>query len=206
MPKIEVWKCPRTGKLYENLRNYKKHLREMATRSLNERREIRRVDSARTKLRTQVRSIADLEALLPKVLLEYVSLKTGVVFPKLPTDSIQVRFQLLNHRDMCCNSHCAPVDGRTNWHGNPKLPIGYPGFYGRVVILLSGKLYNLRVDGHSMPTDVLKQLMVNTGSGGGGAGSLNMIQLGYEVTLFDDDWPGLARAYHEEQMIKKLSA
>lgn len=58
-------------------------------------------------------------------------------------------------------------------------PKGYPGWYGRIEWETS---HDIRFG-----WDLMRILRVHTGTGGGVAGN----RFGYEVKLFESDWPGL---------------
>jgi hypothetical protein len=88
------------------------------------------------------------------------------------------------------NTHAAPRGGVTNWGCDPTKPIGYPGWKGRIEFTVS----------HDFPgfiSDAAKRLGIHTGTGGSGRSLVH----GYDVNLFDSDWPGISAA-HTFELIK----
>jgi hypothetical protein len=109
---------------------------------------------------------------------------------------IKITYLNLSHKECASNSHSCPRDGVTNWGGRNVLfdgtpaPKGYPGFYGKIEFQ-----FGLRVKPENdvfrlgQGYDILKLLGLHTGSGGG----MGNNRYGYDVTLFDSDWPGLTK-------------
>lgn len=64
--------------------------------------------------------------------------------------------------DCVSNSHCAPRGGVQNWTGREKGPRGYPGFSGRVWMLLSN------ISHRFSPSDMLRNVFIHPGTGGFG--------------------------------------
>lgn len=104
-----------------------------------------------------------------------------------------ISYLSLTWKEVCSNSHRAPHNGTTNWggrdldkDGKPK-PKGYPGWHGRIEYTIKSK-YDLG------GSDVFDSLRIHTGTGGSGNGT----NYGYDVTFFDDDWPGMRDQYGKD--------
>lgn len=98
---------------------------------------------------------------------------------------VQISYLAVTHSESVRNTHCAPKGKRTNWFGNSDLPVGYPGWHGRIEFTV----YDIGVSG----SDIGRSLLLHTGTGGGVAAKFrpNVLYYGYDVKLFEDDWPGL---------------
>lgn len=77
------------------------------------------------------------------------------------------------------NTHNKPINGKCNWEQKPNLPLGYPGFYGRI------RMSKKKHSGHYCSDAISYREIpgLNTTSGGGGYDSE------YGVELFVDDFP-----------------
>ena len=73
------------------------------------------------------------------------------------------------------NSHCAPLNGISNWAKNADKPTGYPGWNGRIWIRYA------KID--SFSNDPLQETLTHTGTGGSGG--------------YDGPWQKLATARYE---------
>jgi hypothetical protein len=120
------------------------------------------------------------------------------------------------------NSHSAPLDGVTNWGGNPGKPSGYPGWNGRVWI----RYYN---PGLSPSSDAFNSTLTYPGTGGGGAygGPWESIEHAYWVLsckkhksikdalrpqlcswdyrIYLSDWPALGADIEKQKVVDRLS-
>jgi hypothetical protein len=104
----------------------------------------------------------------------------------------------VNYKPLCSNSHSAPVGKPENWNRFKDVPLGYPGWHGR----LKGSLKRLSAHNYSYPyNSCYKFIGLNTGSGGGGNESHS-----YDVTIFLDDWPGLGSQFQVEEAIREKAA
>lgn len=216
MPHVMVWKCPRTGRLFEDEGEYRTHLIQLATR----RRELRKIkaehDAAESwwaQLRDTEIGIDDLPGLIIANQKHFWAESRrsdawhwnhkDVILP----DPELVDFTVfdLDWNDCVSNSHACPHDGVTNWGGRDKLadgtpaPRGYPGWCGRVGWRSK---WPKRLE-HCYPSGALltgSQVRIHTGTGGGGAWKNGLQYHEYDVRLFAADWPGLAR-YREKQVM-----
>jgi len=84
------------------------------------------------------------------------------------------------------NTHSCPLDGVENFMGDPNKPTSYPGWEGNIRY----SYIEPRKDGYgrSFESDLWKMTGINTGTGGGGAKDFR-----YQVILYADDWPAMAK-------------
>lgn len=221
MPRVLVWKCPHSGKLFEDEKKYKNHLSRLAT----QRREQRKIQIERSQAQAWWLEVQNTEMDindLPKLIIanqkyfwaearrseswdwEKVGTKrNGVVMP-VPELVEFTKFQL-SWSDSVSNTHACPHDGVTNWGGRTKLadgspaPHGYPGWRGRIEWRSKWpKEYQ-----GCYPSGTLfkgKFVRIHTGTGGGGGWKDGCQYHGYDVEIFASDWPGLAR-HREKQLM-----
>ena len=97
-----------------------------------------------------------------------------------------IRFQISDAsvEQRIATTHNAPLGKRTSGWSKDSPVQHEPGWRGRITIKFTGKAYNKRV----FDCDHLKKIGICTGSGGGGPDTL-----GYDLTLFMDDFPKLRR-------------
>jgi hypothetical protein len=212
MPKIEVWKCPKSGKVFFGRDEYGKHITALRTR-LNEERVWKRERSIiRERVWYAIENISS-----PKVLAEYIKKHFHDIMISYngasPVVAEVIReielkefwFENLNYREHCSNSHNAPRDGVTNWSGrDDDKPTGYPGFSGRVKYVLDNEPNfgdkRLKVGkGNIISIDInnaLKYIGVRTGGGGGCRNDASS----YEVTLFLSDFRSMKKAYFHAKL------
>jgi hypothetical protein len=102
-----------------------------------------------------------------------------LLIPDLVKVNLTVRHGIIR------NTHSCPPGGVINWHYNPMLPSGYPGWSGRLEYTVEntekGKNWGCGA------TDIFRDSAIYTGTGGGG----NQCY-GYEVILWEANWPGWA--------------
>jgi uncharacterized C2H2 Zn-finger protein len=216
---ITAYKCPHTGKLFEEQAKYKKHLRKIA----GERRMQRKIE--RTKLDKEqfwvdnfwnkVRSIEQLKKAFI-VHAERLGMngiendygKWGKKYPK--TVPLLKKFSEFSARfDVSVsNSHDAPIGGVTNWgrkdtlkDGSPA-PRGYPGISGRIDYQVEWDA--TRSSEYPGGSSMWEGLRFHTGTGGGGGfkpytddKTKGLQSFGYDWRLFLADWPGLQQSYME---------
>jgi hypothetical protein len=124
----------------------------------------------------------------------------------IPDDfAIKINFIDLRWEDSVSNSHCAPFGKSTNWGGTQThrgVPRGYPGWRGRMEWTQFGK--SVRPSGRPTRPYPKRDLFdsfngvwdntpVHTGSGNGG-GAWEQGQ--YEISLFQEEWPGLSAMHN----------
>ena len=86
------------------------------------------------------------------------------------------------------NSHSCPSGGVSNFRGDPALPRGYMGWFGRVKY----KFAYSTADSHACGFDMFRDSVFHTGTGGGGSNGY-----AFDFNLWADDWPAWKLA--EEQ-------
>lgn len=224
MPKIIVWKCSHTGKLFEDEKKYKNHLAKLAI----ERRITRRLDVVRQEHEEQWNKIHETEmslSELPQFIIDnqaifwkdaknyncsfgtdwgHIGKKTrnGVIMP-IPEIVSFDEFKL-TWDDSVSNTHSCPHNGVTNWGGRVKdAPRGYPGWRGSVK-------YQIRwpeeFAGCYPGSDLFngRYCRVHNAGGSGGGWQNGFQHFQYAIELFAADWPGLVRYREKMLMWKKL--
>jgi hypothetical protein len=120
--------------------------------------------------------------------------------------------------DLVSNSHDSPIGQPQNWHRDPNLPPGYPGFLGRVWYRFSGP--------HGgFGSDALRNSLTYTGTGGAGGYDgpwerlchqvyehqkkyktrIDVHCYSYDYRFFLSDWPLLENMVRQEQTLALLS-
>lgn len=182
----KAYQCPWTSNLYATKAAYTKHLRDLRKSRMHRRaREIKH-----QKLLSQMwhqpdwQSVVDWVHLHGEVFFDIASRASmgnyGKVDHNIRADfKVTITYLQLNWTNSASNSHCRPVGGVTNWGTDKNKPKGYPGWQGRIEYKLSHER------GFGFSSDCWKGTRLHTGSGGScGTG------VGYDVTLFAEDWPG----------------
>lgn len=198
MPQILVWKCPTTGKLFEEQTVYKNHLATLARdrRKVKQQNHIKNtfydwLDHQRTNVVLSVDDIPQWILDNQQILKDAANVLSDYYSKFKDSDRYtQIKFSNVRWNANLSNSHSCPKGGVQNWRGNetfadgtPK-PIGYPGWY----INLSGSLQRNKKDMGSYPySEVFKVIGIHTGSGGGGNENF-----GYDAKIFAEEWPGAA--------------
>jgi hypothetical protein len=117
----------------------------------------------------------------------------------LPTDEFTKISINAQYNPSVSNTHHCPKGGVTNWGSKANLPAGYKGWRGRI----SGTLIRDPKNNGWYPYDsALRLVHIHTGSGGGGN-----VGWGYELYIFLDDWPGLQDTIdkmEQDQIVAKL--
>ena len=215
MLQILVWKCPETGKLFEEQSDYKKHLNKLA----QERRAVKRqnyikntffdwLDNERTNVVLDIndipqwlldnqQTIMDAVNAMPNIITASFGdkFKKGDLFTK-------IEFDRANWNSNLSNSHLCPKGGVKNWggkgtfaDGTPK-PTGYPGWQ----LNIRGTLQRNKKNMCSYPYDGLFNAVgVHTGSGGGGNENF-----GYDAKIFAAEWPGAASARTFAKLVSNI--
>jgi hypothetical protein len=198
MPRIIAFKCRWTKKVFTDKQKYLKHLikqREVLVLAREAARVNRTMQAKFIQMREECESLADIEKFITENW--EVFFHNGVnhdswrdrrgKYRKPNLLSVKVTGRFSYH---ISNSHSAPIGKPLNWGSKPGIPTGYPGFAGDITWQLDGEY-------QSFGSDVMQGTGINTGSGGGRGHH----GFGYDMKLFLDDWPGLARA----RVIEKLS-
>lgn len=173
-----AFRCPWTKKVYGNKSDYVKHLAKVRENRMRARIRHERFMTLKQHLHDQ-QSFKDIIQWLeihPEFLWQHNPDKAA----KMPENFwFKITFLDVRWHDLASNSHRAPRGGVTNWGKNLALPLGYPGWVGRIEIQTSH---------YCNISNMLDAVGVRTGSGGA---SKNVY--GYEVTFFEADWIGLEK-------------
>ena len=203
MPQVLVWKCPHTGKLFEDQKKYKTHLRRQAV-ARREQRALDKFNAERetywTTFRTSVASFADIEEFIrnnwEQFCMNGFNRRSFDTKAKFSMDKWPVlnSINLVGMRwtNEMSNSHSAPFGKEQNWGGQKKdVPRNYPGWHGRIE-------FNVTGDFPGFCSDIFEDTGLNTGSGGGGTNSY-----GYSLDMWADDFPTMYDL-HEKAIVAKL--
>jgi hypothetical protein len=223
VPKISAWKCQHDGKIFEDHKDYLNHLRALARgrrcqRQLEQ--DSNQLDAVWNELYEREQSLAQWRDMLveQQVLFWEEGIRndhrTRELFARphqqdLMPQLIQIKEFDLEWSDCVSNSHCAPVGGVENWGRKPDLPQGYPGWGGRITWQVTGP--NTRATHMAMGllfsgenSFRTGRQRVHTGTGGANtevpASEVLTKTYSYDVKIFAQDWPGLAR-YREKALI-----
>jgi hypothetical protein len=191
--------CPWTKKLFVRKRDYVTHLKSLRKRRMHKKaRQLR--DERHMQTLWNVGSFQEM--------IDWVETNSTFIFERLHTpqsgekwaklrDEFQVKITYLSvqHGEHISNSHNAPRGKPTNWGRQPGLPRGYPGWGGRIEFQV------LPLDNGINGSSVGRLLRLHTGTGGGISGGY----YGYDVCFFEEDWPGLSKAYSNLAVMAKLS-
>lgn len=212
MPKIQVYKsngsvipideakkatafqCPWTNEIFLRKDRYVRHLKNLRRNRIHQ--QIRA--KQRAALIHQLNDLSSFEDII-----EWIGLHTDLLYKLTEKEIWPSHFQILKqHRDdwwvkisylklsyskQVSNSHSCPRNGVTNWSGREQFkdgtdkPRSYPGWEGRIEFQVSHD--------QTFESRAFTALGIHTGTGGG-----NGKHYGYDVQLFESDWPGLSRA------------
>jgi len=185
MSKVQAWKCPHTGKLFDidARKEYDAHLRILS----NVRKVQRRHDKATAEW-DDFFAKAKKTLSTPTEIIDWVVANQKIIIARHnvnqhPSSYKTYKIERLQidaqYKSSCSNSHAAPRSGVQNWASKKDKPNGYPGYYGRIV----GDSSGVTARSSYFDTDMLRLVNVHTGSGGGGG------PFQYTVTIFEADWP-----------------
>lgn len=205
--RVQVRKCPFTGKLFEekDAKKYAVHLKELRVKMREERRHKYLRDNFTKWLKKEKKAITHPE-MIPEWFManqrQIMEAHNAGIRSKLEM-SLSDRFFITTDRfenvefekgtrfnDLLSNSHTCPENGKTNWCATENdTPKGYPGWK----TYIKGTLVRDKKNNHSYPYNAALNLVgIKTGSGGGGNKDW-----GYQCSIFLADWPGLKVAYKE---------
>jgi len=202
--RIQVRKCPFTGKLFEekDIGKYILHLKALREEK-QEKREYERLRRNWVKwLETEQATVRSFEEIVPWILEHQQKLMNtynalyacgkDAWHRKFPRGCKITKLSLTgNFSETASNTHCHPRNGVCNWHRKPELPPGYPGWVGRIEGTLS---IGPKQDTPSW-SEFFELFDIHTGTGSGGK------EFGYSSTVFAADWPGL----YESLTFRKLA-
>lgn len=207
MPLVYVWKCPKTGKLFEDKSKYIKHLRTLGIQNRIQRQKdvyrnkwndlLKELHACSTDYEI-VNWIEDHSKDLLMNALNHNTIQTRV--PSFINDfKIKITGFKLKYNSAISCSRSAPRGQKTNWDKNPDNgPINFPGWTAHLEFGFS----------HRIPTffsDIFQGTGIHTGTGSTWHDfeydGVKYKGLHSYVTLWDDDWPGLKVMHaltHEE--------
>lgn len=144
---------------------------------------------------------------LAKCVIELINL-----YPSRTSEKVRVvGFKWDIHRGQVSNSHCQPINGVSNWGGDPKLPKSYMGWSGRVWI-------RYKKDFNTFGSDPFRNTLTYPGTGGFGCYNGPWTKLmaaryekkaskstepqvySWDYRFFEDDWPGIL----QDQLYKDM--
>lgn len=200
MPRVSVWKCPKTGNLFESTMAYKEHLRAHAASNFRSRKVARDRALVAAKF-AEMRRLLSLDEIAEWIVQngEYFFLNEQLAWGHLIEEidltgcSIRsVEFARVKYRLDASLSHCAPIGMRTNWCGQDKYrPIHMPGFDAvmRVVYTRGPDASLMRSKEKPKPySPDFKQTGIGTRGGSGGGRGDGTSTMQWDATLFSQDF------------------
>ena len=185
--KIEAWKCQSSGKLFEVEAEYISHKRKLArakTAQLKKRRMVQERDQCWIDLQYEEFDITQLA--------EKLVARQEIYWPDTKSNLINLKIDV-TYSKLVSNTHCCPKTGIQNWHCQNDKPRGYPGWTGRIY-------WEVNTKDVSDSNRFRNNSYIHTGSGSGGSKPDGTKTYQYSVSIFADDWPGLA-LYREKQLM-----
>jgi hypothetical protein len=205
MPQVLVWKCPHTGKLFEDRSKYTAHLRKQGRERLLQ----RKLDAAAREWEQfnhrmgQVRSIQELTEFISNNWERFAlnGMKQGFTKEKGLHKLEHLEFQTVRWDEFLSNTHSCPKGGVTNFMSKRDKPNSYPGWRARIVFKVNTGTYRNR--GKEYPregygSDYFAGSSIKTGSGGGsGTG------YAYDINLWAHDFPGMYEQLRMDQWMRE---
>lgn len=196
--KITVHKCPWTGKLFEEPKKYRKHLKEQRLIQQH-RREKARLKVIFKEFVAPIYEMINTDLIAewltenyPKIFLHYGPgfRSSHLKNPRFESgDKVIFRIFDGTYSERCSTTHNAPLGQKTTGWGNAHIPEN--GWKCRIELTFEGRGYQL------VDTDHLKYIGINTGTGGGGDEHLE-----YDMTLFTKDFHGLRKLAQLDHLIR----
>ena len=195
-----AFRCPWTQRLFPTKSGYVKHLRELRETRMHRRARAKRRDRKFQQLwnLNSFEEIIEWIELNPEVIFEATKGSRWTKFSEAELREkfrVQLTYMDVGHSERVSNTHSAPHGKPQNWGREPGKPTGYPGWSGRIEFRVLPE--NCGISG----SDVGRVLRMHTGTGGGIRGGY----YGYDVRMFEEDWPGLSGDYAEQCVMAKLS-
>lgn len=169
----DVYQCKKTQQVYRSKDEFAEHLKGVRS-------EIHETiaENNLKKIKENLWNLPDFD-----LVFDYINSNPQLIHR---TDSNQNYFKIrkvsISWNNLVRNSHCAPRGKVENWSQNNKLPLGYPGWAGRIHFESKNAAFNIGLIHKS-----LKKLGIHVGAGG--ANYKNDLLIGsYTVTMFADDW------------------
>lgn len=186
---IVMYKCPHTGKIFEDKSKFEKHVSKIE-KEVEDKKAISSLLKTRDEARLTATSIKDFEQkMFEKVNELNKGNKDRLLF---------LEFSNLRFSEFVSNTHSNPIDGVQNWGRKSGIPIGYKGWYGRITLIYSEERntgeFRDRVEGlvRSFPG-------YNSGSGGYNGNEYAGIKgyvLSYSASFFLSDFPLIEEQYN----------
>lgn len=209
MGKVIAYRCPFTEKLFssEDRDKYIKHLKKLRVAQRFDRECGRVKNIFFDEVRKAQRNVESIEQLnewlmefMPKLIM--FGMADGLIPSKNNIEVHSINLDVMYNEEII-NSHSCPREGVTNWYQDKNKPLSYPGYKGRIEFE-----YSLSNVNDYFNTSLFKYVDIHTGSGGSSMAStfshngkiythrtskklLNHYRAGYEVSIFDLDWPGI---------------
>jgi hypothetical protein len=197
MPLVSVWKCPQTGKLFENKSKYIKHLRNIGIeRRIKRQKEVYRNEwdckiQELSLLPTEHDIIAWIENHSKLLLLNEINHGTFRTHVPKCIDTFRIKITSLGlyYDSTIACTHSAPKGKQTNWFRDSSLPTHFPGFRGHLEYGVSD------ADSRFGFSGLWKDTGIRTASGSSWKDfiydGVKYKGFHFDVTLWEDDWPGL---------------
>jgi len=183
MPQVRMWKCPKTGKLFEDLDEYRQHLREVASERFMRRKAVDFVRAATSELRCQssFEDIAEWIVANSTMLAVRAAYHNAIGWRQGEPNLIppfffirHVEFKDMEWREAIRHNNHAPLGQPTD------RDVASSGWYGRLIFRAKG-------DHYCITRDLFAETGINLCNGVGGDGRYR-----YQVILFDEDFPNLS--------------
>lgn len=221
MPQITVWKCPISGKIFEDRQKYSQHLL-----NLRQQRSIKRKISADSEklnnwftcFRAVERNIEELKTAVidnQEMFWKAAASKNthdwsivGVKQHKKVTLPIPILVEFTEFNftwsPLVSNTHDCPVGGVNNWYRKSDLPSGYPGWFGSIAWKVKcppewSSVY--------IGSDLFDGTLIHKGSGGGGSydEKTGCQKFSYTCRIYAHDWPGLYAGEMRKHALNKIN-
>lgn len=213
MPKVEVWQCSKTGKVFFGRDEYAEYIVALRKRLNVERAWKRERALIRERVEYAVANISN-----TKVLAEYVKKHfhdimiawnaSNPVIAEVIREMEMTDFHFSNmyYREHCSNSHVAPRDGVRNWSArDDSLPTGYPGFSGRVHYTVKNRPSSsdkrLKIGNNGViVVDINRALEYIGIRTSGGSTKSTTGESTYGCTIFLSDFAAMKKAYFKAKL------
>lgn len=218
MPKVEAWKCPHTGRLFDlkDKNIYDSHLSRLARQRREAAKRKADNDSYDAWFLEQRSKATSYAGVCEFYVANYDRLYDAVHRPAANAKRyhlLEMELTGMRYNDCVSNSHSKPRGGITNWgNQHPDKEHGYPGFQGHIKLVYSKMRKSISTFGSS---GVVSAHGVHTGTGGYRGdkhdeyGECYILQ--YDTRLFLSDWEGLSlqvallrEEHREEQIMQRL--
>lgn len=214
MSRVMAWRSDEDGKLFESKTKYRKHLRKLAAERIQKKahaRYLREKDDFLILMGQQV-GIKGLEKFIK---INWDRFYQNALDTKVWNRDSRGKHKLIalslqvGEMGQISNTHAAPRGKQTNWGGrDPSLPRTYLGWNGTIKLTVETPGYkycgkDAFEDGFG--GDYFAGTLINTGSGGGGAGRHpGEHGYSYDLTLWADDFPKWKEIIEKQKVWKAI--